>query len=108
MVVVAVALVGVAAAVLSRPTTEATSSADPDVTIRCDGSTSVSRDACLAWGDEILALGPPSNTFEMNDLARLVITKPLLGFGSPCHVEYFLQRYPDDAVWDGDAPCHGG
>jgi hypothetical protein len=91
--------------VLNRPTVEASSAVDPDVTIECDGSTSVSEESCLAWGDEVLALGAPSTTFEMQDLLRLRLSKPLLGFGSPCQVEYFLQRYPDDAVWDEDVPC---
>jgi len=48
-----------------------------------------------------------STTFEMQDLVRLRFSKPLLGFGSPCQVEYFLQRYPDDGVWDEDIPCRG-
>jgi hypothetical protein len=93
--------------VLNRPTVEASSAVDPDVTIQCDGSTSVSQASCLAWGDEVLALGAPSTTFEMQDLVRLRFSKPLLGFGSPCQVEYFLQRYPDDVVWDEDIPCRG-
>ena len=91
--------------VLNRPTVEASSAVDSDVTIDCDGSTSVSEVSCLAWGDEVLALGAPSMTFEMQDLVRLRFSKPLLGFGSPCQVEYFLQRYPDDGVWDEDIPC---
>jgi hypothetical protein len=93
--------------VLNRPTVEASSAVDADVTIECDGSTSVSEESCLAWGDEVLALGAPSTTFEMQDLLRLRLSKPLLGFGSPCQVEYFLQRYPDDVVWDEDIPCRG-
>jgi hypothetical protein len=91
--------------VLNRPTVEASSAVDPNVTIECDGWTSVSEESCLAWGDEVLALGAPSTTFEMQDLVRLRFSKPLLGFGSPCQVEYFLQRYPDDGVWDEDIPC---
>ena len=91
--------------VLRPPTVEVSSALDPDVTIECDGSTSVSEESCLAWGDEVLALGAPSTTFEMQDLMRLRFLKPLLGFGSPCQVEYFLQRYPDEGVWDEDIPC---
>src|SRR5688500_12802589 len=90
--------------VLNRPTVEASSAVESDVTIECDGSTSVSEESCLAWGDEVLALGAPSTTFEMQDLLRLRFSKPLLGFGSPCQVEYFLQRYPDDGVWVEDIP----
>lgn len=91
--------------VLNRPGVAASSTVDPEVTIECDGSASVSEEMCLAWGDEILALGAPSTTFEMQDLDRLLVTKPLFGFGSPCQVEYFLQRYPDDPAWDDDVPC---
>ena len=105
VLVVAVLVVGVAAVALGRETVQAVSSVDPDVTIECDGSTSVTEPACRAWGDEILALGAPSTTFEMQDLARLVVTKPLFGFGSPCQVGYFLQRYPEDAAWNADIPC---
>jgi hypothetical protein len=94
--------------VLNRPTVDGTSRVDPDVTIECDGSTSVTDESCMAWGDEVLGLGAPSTTFEMQDLVRLRFSKPLLGFGSPCQVEYFLQRYPDDAVWDEDIPCGAG
>ena len=93
--------------VVGRATVEATSAVDPDVTIECDGSTSVSEESCLVWGDEVLALGAPSTTFEMQDLVRLRFSKPLFGFGSPCQVEYFLQRYPDDGVWGEDIPCRG-
>lgn len=102
-------LLGVAAAayVALRSPTLATSVVDPDVTIECAASASVSAEACGAWGDEILGLGPPSATFEMEDLSRLAISGPLLGLGSSCRVEYFLQRYPDDAVWTEDIPCGG-
>jgi hypothetical protein len=107
-VVVLAVLVGGIIFVVSRPTRETVATMDPDVRIVCDGSTSVSDQTCRAWGDEILALGPPSTTFEMQDLASLVITKPLLGIGSPCQAAYFLGRYPDDAAWDEDVPCRDG
>ena len=107
LVALVLAVLAVWFLVLSRPTVEASSAVDPDVTVECDGSTSVSEESCLAWGDEVLALGAPSTTFEMQDLARLRFSKPLLGFGSPCQVEYFLQRYPDDGVWDEDITCRG-
>jgi hypothetical protein len=42
----------------------------------------------------------------MDDLARLRIDRPLFGFGAPCQVQYFLERYPDDSTWDSDVPCH--
>ena len=107
LVAVALAVLAVWFLVLSRAAVEGISAVDPDVTIECDGSASVSEESCLAWGDDVLALGAPSTTFEMQDLVRLRFSKPLPGFGSPCQVEYFLQRYPDDAVWDDDIPCRG-
>src|SRR5688500_14182447 len=107
LLAVVLAVLAVWFLVLNRPTVEASSAVDPDVTIECDGSTSAAEGSCLAWGDDVLALGAPSTTFEMQDLVRLRISKPLLGFGSSCQVEYFLQRYPDDVVWDDDIPCRG-
>ena len=102
-------LLGVLAAayVAIRSPTLATSAVDPEVTIECAPSASVSAEACGAWGDEILDLGPPSATFEMEDLSRLAISGPPFGLGSSCRVEYFLQRYPGDAVWTEDVPCWG-
>ena len=107
LLAVVLAVLAVWLLVLRPPTVEVSSAVDPDVTIECDGSTSVPEESCLAWGDEVLALGAPSTTFEMQDLVRLKFSKPLLGFGSPCQVEYFLQRYPDEDVWDEDIPCRG-
>ena len=104
--VVVLVVIGVGAwLVLGRPPVEAVSSSDPDVTVECSAATGVSAGECATWGDEVLALGPPSTTFEMDDLARLRIDRPLFGFGSPCQVQYFLERYPDDSTWDSDVPC---
>lgn len=100
--------VAVVALLLARPMVQATSSVDPEVTIRCDGSTSVNRQECLEWGEEVLALGPPTTTFEMEDLAVLALSRPLLGFGSPCQADYFIQRYPNDVAWNEDIPCKNG
>ena len=105
-IVVVVVVAVIAWLALGRSPVEATSTADPDVTVECSAATGVSASDCGAWGDEILALGAPSTTFEMDDLARLRIDRPLFGFGSPCQVEYFLERYPDDSTWDSDVPCH--
>ena len=100
------AVVGIGAwLAFGRPAVEAASSSDPDVTVECSAGTGVSAAECGTWGDEILALGAPSTTFEMDDLIRLSISRPLLGFGSPCQVDYYLERYPDDSVWDSDVPC---
>lgn len=102
--IIVVALVALAFVLLSPSPVESTSAVDSDVTIRCHGS--VSEGACARWGDAILAEGAPSATFEMQDLVRLEIARPM--FGSTCEVEYFLQRYPDDAVWNDEIPCVEG
>jgi hypothetical protein len=107
-VIVGALVVAAVFLLIGRPTREVISTSDPDVTIRCDGSASVSEETCLEWGEEILALGAPSTTFEMEDLARLEISKPLLGFGAPCQADFFLQRFPDDATWGEDVPCKEG
>ena len=105
--VVVVAVIGIGAwLAFGRPSVEASSSTDPDVTVECSAATGVSAAECGTWGDEILALPAPSTTFEMDDLARLRIDRPLLGFGAPCQVQYFLERYPDDSTWDSGVPCH--
>lgn len=107
-VVAVLALVAVAAAVLvflrAGSITTAQSTLQPGVTIECAGSTGVT-DECGAWGDDILAEGPPSTTFEMDDLVRLRLERPMLGFGSTCVAEYFVSRYPEDAIWDDEVAC---
>jgi hypothetical protein len=100
---VVVALVGVAVAVL-RPGISVTSEVDGDVTITCSASSGVDEAACATWGDSILAAGPPSTTFEMNDLVRLEVSRSMLGFGD-CQAAYFLGRYPDSAVWAETVDC---
>lgn len=90
--------------VVTRPSVQATSTVDPDVTIHCEAS-AASAEACLAWGDDLLGAGPPSTTFEMQDLAQLVIRRPLFGLGAPCAVDYILGRYPDDPAWSEETPC---
>jgi hypothetical protein len=104
--VVVLAIIGIAAwLAFGRPPVEAVATADAGVTVECAAATGVTASECQTWGDEILALGAPSTTFEMDDLARLAISRPLLGFGSPCQVDYYVERYPDDSVWDSDIPC---
>ncbi len=103
--IAALVVIGLAAAFVLRPPARVTSEVDPDVTIECAAATAVSAEGCLEWGDELISSGPPSTTFEMGDLARLRIDRPLFGFGSPCQVEYFLQRYPDDPVWESEVSC---
>ncbi len=108
-VVAVVALVAVAfgAFVLTRPAVQATTSVDPDVTVVCRASAGTP-DACRAWGDAILEAGPPSTTFEMQDLARLVISRGLFGLAATCEVSYAIQRYPDEPVWDEETRCREG
>ena len=106
-VVLLLVLVGGTVYLAVRPGQEVTSATDPDVVITCDGSTGVSADECRSWGDDVLALGPPSTTFELQDVNQLHFSKPMFGFGSPCQVEYYLQRYADDPAWQDDVPCVG-
>ena len=107
-VIAVLALVAIVAAVLVFLRTGSVSTAEstlqPGLTIECAGSTGVTG-ACGAWGDEILAAGPPSTTFEMDDLRRLRLDRPMLGFASTCVAEYFVSRYPDDAIWDDEVAC---
>lgn len=56
-------------------------------------------------GDSLLRTGPPSSTFEWDDLARIVLQRPMWGLSSTCEVTYFISRYPDEAVWDEEIPC---
>jgi hypothetical protein len=103
-------LVGVAAVVLLlllRPASFATSIVDPDVTVECTAATGVGEEACRAWGDTILADGSPSTTFEAEDLVRVRLDRAFLGFGATCRAEWFLGRYPADAVWDEEVTCAG-
>lgn len=96
---VAVLLLAVAAFVLrSGSTVTAASTVNPEVTIECAGSTSASTDECLSWGDSLLRTGPPSSTFEWDDLARIVLQRPMWGLSSTCEVAYFISRYPDEAI----------
>ena len=106
--VVLVALVAGAVYLVVRPGQEVASATNPGVTITCDGSTGVSADECRTWGDEVLALGAPSSTFEFEDVDQLRFSKPLFGFGSPCQVSYYLERYADDPAWEDDVRCAGG
>jgi len=106
-VVLLLILLGGTVYLATRPGQEVTSASNPEVVVTCDGSTGVSADHCRSWGDDVLALGPPSATFELQDVNHLHFSKPLFGLGSPCHVEYYLGRYADDPAWEDDVPCLG-
>jgi len=98
-------LVGAAAAwyFLFRPTVEVASALDPDVTIVCAPSASLPEAECLAWGDEVLAAGAPSTTFELEDVVRIKFERN--PFSGPCRAEYFLGRYPDEVAWTEEVDC---
>ena len=88
-----------------RPPLVAVSASDPDVTIECSAATGVSIETCRAWGDEILAAGAPSTTFEMDDLARLVVDHPTWGFSPTCEVDYFISRDAGNRAWHESIAC---
>lgn len=97
-------LVG-AGAWLLRPPVRTTSEVDADVAIVCAASTAAEVHACGAWGDELLSAGPPSTTFEMDDLVRLELSRSAFGFGGECEAAYYLGRYPDRPVWTEQVDC---
>lgn len=105
LVMIAVVILAGAWFVLGRSGVEAASAVDPDVTITCDAWTSVSLEACGSWGDGILQAGPPSRTFEMDDLAHLAISRQTFGLAASCRVEYFLERYANDPAWTDEVAC---
>lgn len=80
----------------------------PDgVIVECSGWTGVG-DGCGSWGEQLLAEGAPSNTFEIDDVVRLRLDRPAFGFAETCVAEYFLGRYPDEVEWTEDVPCPDG
>ena len=105
---VVLAVVGILGFAVLRPPVEAVSAASPAVTVRCSAATGVSVDACRGWGDQLLAEGPPSHTFEMDDLARLVIDRSGFGLGSACEVSYFISRDLKNRVWQAEVVCKQG
>lgn len=100
---------GLAYAFLPGAEVRTTSSVMPDAAIVCSGSTRIaSPEACRTWGDRILAAGAPSHTFNTGDLARLELSRPLLGLAGACEAEWFLGRYPDDPAWAEEVACSDG
>ncbi|HET6380577.1 MAG TPA: hypothetical protein VFH63_06020 [candidate division Zixibacteria bacterium] len=100
--VVVVAMVAVVAYLVLRPPVRAAAGA---VTIECAASVGLDPAACAAWGRRALDGGAPSNTFELEDVARISVERELLGFGSACRGSWFVERYPDDPVWTEEVPC---
>lgn len=109
IVIIVVALVllaaGAGAFLATRSPVSAESTVDADVTIECDAGAGLDPARCLAWGDAQLSAGSPSPTFEMDDLARLELTRSLFGFGGDCSAVYFIERYPNEAVWTEAVDC---
>ena len=104
-VVMALIVVAMGAYVVSRSGTTVVEGAAGE-TIECTGWTGVTEE-CTAWGAEVLADGPPSNTFELEDIVRIRLDRPTFGLANGCTVEYFLSRYPDDVAWTEETDCPG-
>jgi hypothetical protein len=103
LVLVVVALVAALAVLLLRPPAVARSTVHPDVAIECSAASGLDAEACAAWGDELLAGGAPSRTFELEDVVRIRLDGGFIGDG--CSVKWFLGRYPDDPAWTDEAAC---
>lgn len=110
--VIAAAVVGLVLVVAAgglvlatRPGVSVGSQVDPDVTVECAAGTGLDEGGCRAWGDAQLALGGPSTTFEMDDLARLRLERSLFGLGGECSAIYSIERYPDEPVWTEAVAC---
>lgn len=90
---------------LLRSPVEAPSTAHDGVMIECDPWTGVSADDCEAWGDAILDSGPPSRTFNMTDVDRVVLTRTPIDFMGGCRVAYYLGRNANSPVWEQGTDC---
>ena len=105
LVIVGIALIGgVALALRGAVPAVARDAGGSGVTVECTGWTGVSV-GCADWGAAVLAEGPPSSTFEMEDVNRLVLDRPTFGFAGSCEARYFLSRYPDEPAWTEPIPC---
>lgn len=104
LVVVAVGGIGLVRAATS---TIAAHVGEQRIMAECTGWTGLS-DRCREWGEEVLGRGAPSNTFEIEDVVRVRLDRPLFGFAPTCAVEYFLSRYPDEVAWTEQVPCFDG
>ena len=106
-VALALALAVALAVVLLRPTLSVTSRSDPDVTIECGAGSGVDEAMCLAWGEAVLAGGPPSLTFEMDALTLLRLDRAWWGLGAQCEAAYYVARFADP-VWREEVACPTG
>jgi hypothetical protein len=102
-------VVGLGAMVLLRGATSTVAEhvGDQQIAVECTGWTGVSQ-GCFDWGNDVMAQGAPSNTFELEDVVRVRLDRPMLGFAGTCVAEYFLSRYPDQVAWSEDVPCPDG
>ena len=95
------------AVVLLRPTLSVTSRSDPNVTIECGAGSRVDEAMRLAWGEAVLAGGPPSLTFEMDALTLLRLDRAWWGLGAQCEAAYYVARFADP-VWREEIACPTG
>ncbi len=85
-----------------RPGATATSA--QGVTLECSAATGLTAQQCLGWGEEALA-NPEVATFEIEDVVRVTLDRPMFGLSSSCRVEYFLGRYPDEPALSRQTAC---
>ena len=107
---VGLALLGVLGGILVlRAATSAVAEhvGEQQITAECTGWTGVA-DGCSDWATRVLAQGAPSTTFEMEDVVRVRLDRPMLGFAATCVAEFFLSRYPDEVAWTEEVDCPEG
>jgi hypothetical protein len=75
------------------------------VTVECAASTGLEADECQAWGAEVLAAGPGSSVFELEDVERIAFARELFGLGDGCSVTWFIGRYPDRPALADEVAC---
>lgn len=105
-VLVAAALAGLAVQRGSGSTVVADETGGGPI-VECSGWSGVT-DGCSVWGSRVLAAGAPITTFEFEDVVRVRLDRPMLGFASSCVAEYYLGRYPDDVAWTEEIACREG
>ncbi|HEX2194912.1 MAG TPA: hypothetical protein VHK63_08180 [Candidatus Limnocylindria bacterium] len=102
--VVVVLLVAAAGALALRPPIRASAG---DVGVECAASAGLSEPACASWGQTVVAAGPPSRTFEMEDLGRLTLERGWFGLAPSCEARWYTTRYPDEPVATRVVDCPG-